>query len=106
MRKQRTAKPAADLTRDGLYNARGDGHNPLTQAQAYDLRRNMHGAWADAGHNPESCADLLLLLYALAHEEDGGLRWRIYDDAREIFAVAAAPRACPASCVHGVTSRS
>jgi hypothetical protein len=40
----------------------------------------------------EPCINLLLLIYALAHEEDSRERWVIYIDAREMFAIHAAPK--------------
>lgn len=75
-------------TRGGLYDAKGNDHNPLTPETAYGLLRRLHAELTNDG-DMEPSADFLLLLYALAHEEDGRKRWWVYSDAREMFAIHA-----------------
>jgi len=87
---QRSAK-GKDESKGGLYDERGNDHNPLTRTHAYKLLRGLHGELVTEG-DFEPCINLLLLLYALAHEEDRRERWAIYYDAREMFAVHAAPK--------------
>jgi len=76
---------AEDITRGGLYNAKGDDHNPLTDDTVRELLLKLHGALTVHGE-PEPCEDFLLLLYSIAHEPDKSRLWTIYDNARDIFA--------------------
>lgn len=89
--KKRSTRPPQVDTRGGLYDAKGDDHNPLTRETARELLRGLHGALVEDG-DAEPCADFLLLLYALANEPDARERWIIYDDARGLFARMAAPK--------------
>jgi hypothetical protein len=89
-KKNTARKPAVD-TRGGLYDAKGNDHNPLTRETARELIHGLHGALVEDGE-AEPCADFLLLLYSLANEPDNRERWIIYDDARELFARVAAPK--------------
>jgi hypothetical protein len=83
--------PSKVDARGGLYDARGNDHNPLTRETARELLHRLHGALVEDG-DTEPCADFLLLLYALANEKGARERWIIYDDARELFARMAAPK--------------
>jgi hypothetical protein len=66
-RKHTAQKPQVD-TRGGLYDAKGNDHNPLTRETAYELLRSLHAELTSDGEMTP-CADFLLLLYALAYED-------------------------------------
>jgi hypothetical protein len=89
--KKNTARRGKVDTCGGLYDERGNDHNPLDRETSRTLLWRLHAELTNDG-DMEPPADLLLLLYALAHEEDSRERWIIYNDAREMFAVQASAK--------------
>ena len=83
-----TTKKKSQAGRTGQVSAAYDleQRNPLTREESRHLLGIIHGVLSDTGDASLSTA-LLLLVNALAFEEDAGERFALWCDARSMFAL-------------------